>query len=115
MQDEDFDFVEGETDEGSKPAATTHPAPTTTVVDDDDDDEYADIADFEDDNLAADTAALTVSDNILAVRTYDMMISYDKYYQTPRVWLSGYSESRSPLTGEEVRSEGLYYIIYSCG
>jgi ubiquitin-like-conjugating enzyme ATG3 len=32
--------------------------------------------------------------NLLQVRTYDVMITYDKYYQTPRVWLLGYDEVR---------------------
>lgn len=36
--------------------------------------------------------------NLLQVRTYDVMISYDKYYQTPRLWLIGYDENRNPLT-----------------
>lgn len=31
-------------------------------------------------------------DNILRTRTYDITISYDKYYQTPRVFLFGYDE-----------------------
>lgn len=30
--------------------------------------------------------------NLLAVRTYDVMITYDKHYQTPRIWLYGYDE-----------------------
>lgn len=30
--------------------------------------------------------------NLLQVRTYDVMITYDKYYQTPRIWLLGYDE-----------------------
>lgn len=30
--------------------------------------------------------------NLLQVRTYDVMITYDKYYRTPRVWLIGYDE-----------------------
>lgn len=29
-------------------------------------------------------------------------ITYDKYYQTPRVWLFGYNEEGAPLTKEEV-------------
>lgn len=28
----------------------------------------------------------------MQVRTYDVMITYDKYYQTPRIWLIGYDE-----------------------
>ncbi|CAM0152976.1 unnamed protein product [Urochloa decumbens] len=39
-------------------------------------------------------------DNILRTRTYDVSITYDKYYQTPRVWLTGYDESRMPLKPE---------------
>jgi hypothetical protein len=34
--------------------------------------------------------------NLLQVRTYDVMITYDKYYQTPRIWLIGYDEVLSP-------------------
>lgn len=41
-------------------------------------------------------------DNILRTRTYDISITYDKYYQTPRVWLTGYDESRTPLKPELV-------------
>jgi len=31
---------------------------------------------------------------ILSTRTYDLNITYDKYYQTPRLWLTGYNENR---------------------
>lgn len=41
-------------------------------------------------------------DNILRTRTYDVSITYDKYYQTPRVWLTGYDESRMLLQTELV-------------
>ncbi|CCL98712.1 uncharacterized protein FIBRA_00716 [Fibroporia radiculosa] len=47
--------------------------------------------------------------NLLQVRTYDVMISYDKYYQTPRIWLIGYDEAsinlafnRTPLTPPQI-------------
>lgn len=40
--------------------------------------------------------------NLLQVRTYDVMITYDKYYQTPRVWLLGYDENRTPLTPPQI-------------
>ncbi|KAL8233113.1 hypothetical protein R6Q57_002891 [Mikania cordata] len=40
--------------------------------------------------------------NILRTRTYDVTITYDKYYQTPRVWLTGYDESRMLLEPELV-------------
>lgn len=35
--------------------------------------------------------------NIMACRTYDLHITYDKYYQTPRLWLAGYDEHGDPL------------------
>lgn len=34
----------------------------------------------------------TVGQNLLQVRTYDCLISYDKHYQAPRFWLFGYDE-----------------------
>ena len=40
----------------------------------------------------------SAADNIVRSRTYDVSISYDKYYQCARVWLYGYSEDRQPLT-----------------
>ncbi|KAK7692386.1 hypothetical protein QCA50_004011 [Cerrena zonata] len=40
--------------------------------------------------------------NLLQVRTYDVMITYDKYYQTPRIWLLGYDENRTPLTPPQI-------------
>ncbi|CAM6129151.1 unnamed protein product [Calypogeia fissa] len=81
----------------------------------DEDDDVPDMAEFEDeDNLAArDTATVEVpypylvanepeEDNILRTRTYDVSITYDKYYQTPRVWLTGYDESKMLLPPELV-------------
>ncbi|KAG8864494.1 E2-like enzyme [Tulasnella sp. 330] len=40
--------------------------------------------------------------NLLQVRTYDVMITYDKHYQTPRIWLFGYDENRNPLTPPQI-------------
>mmetsp|Transcript_2383 Transcript_2383/g.6909 ORF Transcript_2383/g.6909 Transcript_2383/m.6909 type:complete len:351 (-) Transcript_2383:69-1121(-) len=83
----------------------------------DDDDEYADMADFEDENVLEDESAVQAApaasassalaeDNIRKVRTYDLSITYDKYYQTPRVWMMGYSaDSNQPLTGEEMMQD----------
>ncbi len=44
-------------------------------------------------------------------RTYDLLISYDKYYQVPRFWLVGYDEQRQPLTPKQVLStpRGTYF------
>lgn len=41
-------------------------------------------------------------DNIVATRTYDLNITYDKYYQTPRLWLVGYDENLKPLSIDEM-------------
>uniref|UniRef100_A0A4W3IBR9 Ubiquitin-like-conjugating enzyme ATG3 n=1 Tax=Callorhinchus milii TaxID=7868 RepID=A0A4W3IBR9_CALMI len=53
----------------------------------------------EDNKPKADAAG---EDGILQTRTYDLYITYDKYYQTPRLWLFGYDEQRQPLTVEEM-------------
>ncbi|CAE8622116.1 unnamed protein product [Polarella glacialis] len=45
--------------------------------------------------------------NIVHTRTYDLSITYDKYYQTPRLWLFGYNESGEPLKPEEVYEDVL--------
>jgi ubiquitin-like-conjugating enzyme ATG3 len=42
------------------------------------------------------------SDLILKTRTYDISITYDKYYQTPKVWLFGYDENGNGLTPNQV-------------
>jgi ubiquitin-like-conjugating enzyme ATG3 len=40
--------------------------------------------------------------NILKTRTYDLYITYDNYYRTPRVWLFGYNENGKHLTEDEM-------------
>ena len=59
-----------------------------------DNDEYGDMADFENDTLLEDEAIAGPSPftstnnadntNVLGVRSYNVSITYDKYYQTPR-------------------------------
>jgi len=39
---------------------------------------------------------------IVSTRTYDLNITYDRYYQTPRLWLFGYSENRTPLSVDQM-------------
>lgn len=105
--EDEFDIIDDEgeivTDEKVKQSETNEGV--------DDDDEYADMADFEDDNIVEDEAAITTTaatddDNFLKVRTYDLSITYDKYYQTPRVWMMGYTaETHQPLTGKEMMED----------
>lgn len=40
-------------------------------------------------------------DNIHRNRTYDLSITYDFYYQTPRLWLQGYNEEGQVLTEKQ--------------
>jgi ubiquitin-like-conjugating enzyme ATG3 len=40
-------------------------------------------------------------------RTYDLSITYDKYYQTPRLWLFGYDEEGKPLKPELIYEDVL--------
>ncbi|XP_076631243.1 autophagy-related protein 3 isoform X2 [Colletes latitarsis] len=88
--------------------------------DDDNEDEDEDAADMEafevsgmldeQDKFAAETTKKPAKEKwelfsegeIIHTRTYDLYITYDKYYQTPRLWLSGYDENRKPLTVEEM-------------
>jgi ubiquitin-like-conjugating enzyme ATG3 len=82
-------------------------------------DEYADM---EDEALALDESTIndsstdlkkqspndmnpTVSNTsnaIIRSRRYDVSITYDNYYRTPRIWLFGYDANGSPLTPEAV-------------
>jgi len=45
--------------------------------------------------------------NVVRTRTYDLSITYDKYYQTPRLWLFGYDESGEPLKPDQVYEDVL--------
>lgn len=45
--------------------------------------------------------------DIVKTRTYDLSITYDKYYQTPRLWLFGYDEGGVPLGPEQVYEDVL--------
>lgn len=38
------------------------------------------------------------NENLISYRTYDLSVTYDRYYQTPRFWLFGYDEVTSILS-----------------
>lgn len=91
----------------------------------DPEDEYADMADYEDDNVLVDDDALVQhaanpdsllgpskstdgahsNDRILRVRTYDLSITYDNYYRTPRIWMTGTSANGHALTAKETMED----------
>lgn len=52
--------------------------------------------------VTAGESAAGGGDSVLHTRTYDLHITYDKYYQTPRLWVVGYDEQRKPLTVEQM-------------
>uniref|UniRef100_A0A4W4EK91 Ubiquitin-like-conjugating enzyme ATG3 n=1 Tax=Electrophorus electricus TaxID=8005 RepID=A0A4W4EK91_ELEEL len=62
---------------------------------DDDDDDEGEAATLDTSKMvetAKGKAEAGGEDAILQTRTYDLYITYDKYYQTPRLWLFGYDE-----------------------
>ncbi|KAI4839298.1 autophagy-related protein 3 [Plasmodium brasilianum] len=81
---------------------------------DSDDDDVIDINNFdincdvikEDDPAALDSAGYysknAENENVMKIRTYDVSITYDKYYETPRIWLFGYDENGSPLKSDKI-------------
>jgi ubiquitin-like-conjugating enzyme ATG3 len=110
--DDDFDILDGDGEvvetkqpDGAAGSAATSP-PTQKV-----EEEYEDMADFEDDNVLQDDDAAAPTqtsndDHLVKVRTYDISITYDKYYQTPRVWMMGRNESnQQPLTAAQMMED----------
>lgn len=103
----------------------------TEEDDEEDDDEAADMEEFEESGmLDNDQATVEVVEQkknslsesaamegeIIHTRTYDLHITYDKYYQTPRLWLSGYNEVSFFRKAEQMlffahRSSKLFFRI----
>jgi ubiquitin-like-conjugating enzyme ATG3 len=106
--DDDFDIVDenGEIVNLPVQSISSMTVPTNGYVD------YADIDDFEDRNILQDDAAAALhvgsinmqgaANHLLRVRTYDLSITYDKYYQTPRLWMVGKTAEGQPLTGVQM-------------
>jgi len=53
-------------------------------------------------NPESDGASGGETGEIVQTRTYDLHITYDKYYQTPRLWLFGYDENRKTLKVDQM-------------
>jgi ubiquitin-like-conjugating enzyme ATG3 len=109
--EDDFDVLDQ--DGEVVPATTTKNDKTKKNADtavEEEEEEYADMADFEDNNVLADDDAIVKAveeeeDHTVKVRTYDLSITYDKYYQTPRIWMTGKSATGSPLTAKETMED----------
>jgi ubiquitin-like-conjugating enzyme ATG3 len=110
--------TEGDQDDGNEDAAEmtldnkTHDMEDENVGDDDDEGEALDMEDFDLDNV--DPSAVirpteiqkeettSPDDSRIHTRTYDLHIVYNKYYQTPHLFLIGYDENGTPLSVEQM-------------
>eukprot|EP00931_Biecheleriopsis_adriatica_P115334 TRINITY_DN91140_c0_g1_i1.p1 TRINITY_DN91140_c0_g1~~TRINITY_DN91140_c0_g1_i1.p1 ORF type:complete len:333 (+),score=76.35 TRINITY_DN91140_c0_g1_i1:65-1063(+) len=110
--DADDDFISEKANTGGYTAGAAPAAPAAGLPDFSDLDAQLQ----EEDYPAADVPAFGGGDYIVAeapdahivkTRTYDLSITYDKYYRTPRLWLFGYNEAGDPLTPEEVYEDVL--------
>jgi ubiquitin-like-conjugating enzyme ATG3 len=77
-----------------------------------DDDDCPDLDDFDYGEMGEAAAPAQELDDDMelvatasALRTYDVSIVYDKYYRTPRVFLTGYSADGRLLTTDEVQED----------
>ena len=52
-----------------------------------------------------DSNTLITNNPQIETRTYDIYITYDKYYQTPRIWLFGYNYDHMPLGFKEMMDD----------
>lgn len=97
-------------------AASAAAAAAAAVVEDDaDDDDDGDVADLDefvyagaavkDDDKAAVAAAPAAQSGVASTRSYDITITYDVHYSTPRVWLFGYDRNNNPLKELEWRQD----------
>jgi len=113
--EDDFDILDEDGEVVEKaPEEAKVPPPSASAADAaGDDDEYGDIDDYEDDDILVDddaaalpTAETSASDSaIVKTRTYDLSITYDKYYQVPRVWMVGRDEDDQPLTSSQMMED----------
>eukprot|EP00924_Labyrinthula_sp_SR-Ha-C_P009489 snap_masked-scaffold_2-processed-gene-25.30-mRNA-1 protein AED:0.03 eAED:0.03 QI:0/0.5/0.33/1/1/1/3/18/280 len=64
---------------------------------------YVDLDDLEEPDLASGLEqAHKADEDTLKTRTYDLFITYDKYYQTPRMWILGYNKDNSLLQPKQM-------------
>jgi ubiquitin-like-conjugating enzyme ATG3 len=92
--------------DASKPRVAASSAVAKDEEEDDDDDgEIPDMDSYSNEDNIDDAAVAAPADgdnNIVQSRSYDISITYDNYYATPKMWLFGYSESGVALTPQEI-------------
>jgi ubiquitin-like-conjugating enzyme ATG3 len=82
----------------AKHDSSTQPTNSSSSASAEVEEEYLDM---EEEGLALDEAS-TQQTNVVRARRYDVSITYDNYYRTPRIWLYGYAENGAPLRTEAV-------------
>lgn len=62
---------------------------------------------------SADATCLQTLSRNSEYRLYDLTITYDRYYRTPRIWLCGYNEAKDhePLTPNEIFEDVLSHYV----
>jgi len=83
-----------------KDPATTEPKNSDSNIPNMDDFEDNGILDEDEDGV--DDFEEFQNETFERTRTYDLSISYDKYYQVPHVWLRGYDPYSNPLSNEQI-------------
>ena len=94
----------GETEQHAPSIAVSTMAETSSGVPDIS--EFADLDSMLLQEDEKDVKTTSVSQSRLS-RTYDLSITWDKYYQTPRLWLFGYNENGQPLSESEIYQDVL--------
>ena len=91
-----MNIEEGEEEEVKTGRRRTTTTATTTS--------YPDMEDVEEEDAILIAAPKKEKNNedLLRTRTYDVSITWDLYYQTPRVWLNGYDEQKNSLAPKSV-------------
>ena len=97
----DFD---DEASERRRRATTRALARDEEEEENDDDESIPDMEDVEEEDaiLVAAPKKEKNNEDLLRTRTYDVSITWDLYYQTPRVWLNGYDEQKNSLAPKSV-------------
>ncbi|KAL3847399.1 hypothetical protein ACJMK2_018314 [Sinanodonta woodiana] len=104
-------------DSKSKESSSGRAVINTGDDDEDEDEEAEDMEAFEESGMLEELDDATLNhqattphqdsesgadSGVLQTRTYDLNITYDKYYQTPRLWLNGYDENGKPLSVDQM-------------
>jgi len=90
-------------EKGNEVSNITTPVNVSDELNDDDDGPVGDMEDFVDTEIdLIEDASVAKGGEFEKVRSYDICITYDKLYATPRVWLFGWSINQQPLNSKQI-------------